>query len=258
MAVSVVSYLNSKKTPASPTIQTQSLTQDALKQLANSDATVGGSGQTLTVQGNAVFSGQVLIRSDLNVAGTLKVGSEVLIPKLTVSGATNIADTQTNSLQVASTSTFQGTVTVQHDLNVGGSASFGLLTAGQITVTKLILSGNAQLQVPNHLAFIGASPGRSINPNTLGGGGSATVAGSDTSGTVNINTGNNPVAGCFVTVTFNRAFSASPYVVVSPIGPAAGQMQWYVNRNKTTFSICTNNPAPANQPFAFDYFIAGL
>ena len=254
--VATVSYLNSKKAPKSPDIATQQLTPEALKQLANSDATIGDTGQTLTVQGNAVFSGQVLIRSNLNVAGTITMGSPLTAPGLTVSGTTNLASTQVNTLQVATGSTFQGTVTVQHDLNVGGVASFnGPITAGQITVTKLIMSGNAQLQVPNHIAFTGASPGRSINPGVLGGGGSASVNGSDTSGTVSINTGNGPSAGCFVTINFNQRFSSTPHVLISPVGSGAGQTQYYVNRSTTQFSICTASPAPSNQAFGFDYFV---
>src|SRR4051812_39953716 len=47
-AVATVSYLNSQKTPKTPDTATQTLTQDTLKQLANSDATVGDNGQTLT------------------------------------------------------------------------------------------------------------------------------------------------------------------------------------------------------------------
>ena len=258
IAVSVVGYLNSKKVPKGPTIATQTLTQDALKQLANSDATVGDSGQTLTVQGNAIISGQLLVQKDLNVAGTIRLGKELDVPQLTVSGATNLADTQVNSLQVANASTFQGTVTIQHDLNVAGAASFsGPVTAGQITVTKLIMSGNAQLQIPNHLAFTGASPSRSVNSGVLGGGGSASVNGSDTAGTVNINTGNGPTPGCFVTVTFNKAFASTPHVTVTPVGSGAGQMQWYVNRSTTSFSVCSASTPPANQVFAFDYFITG-
>src|SRR6478736_8035744 len=37
-AITVVNYLNSKKAPEDPSVASQSLTQDALKQLANSDA----------------------------------------------------------------------------------------------------------------------------------------------------------------------------------------------------------------------------
>lgn len=254
--VSVVGYLNSKKTPKAPTVSTQTLSQDTLKQLANSDATVGDTGQTLTVQGNAIFSGQVLVRSDLNVAGTIKLGNQLSVPNLTVSNNSNLNTVQTNTLQVAQGSTFQGIVTVQHDLNVGGAASFsGPLTAGQITVTKLIMSGNAQLQIPNHIAFPGASPGRQMTASVLGVGGSASLNGSDTTGTININTGSNTQPGCFMTITFNRPFTSTPHVMVSPVGSAAGQTEYYVNRNTTGFSMCTANAAPANQVFAFDYFI---
>lgn len=254
--VSVAGYLNSKKTPKTPTVGTQTLTQDTLKQLANSDATVGDTGQTLTVQGNAIFSGQVLVRSNLNVAGTIQTGQTLSVPGLSVSGTSSLATTQTNTLQVVNGSTFQGTVTIQHDLNVAGTASFsGPVTAGQITVTKLIMSGNSQLQVPNHIAFTGASPGRTINFGVLGAGGSGSINGSDTTGTLNINTGSGTAAGCFMTLTFARAFASTPHVVVTPIGSAAGQTQWYVNRSTTSFSVCTNTPPPGNQAFAYDYFI---
>jgi cytoskeletal protein CcmA (bactofilin family) len=257
-AVSIVSYLNGKKTTPTPDLATQTLTAETLKQLANSDATVGDSGQTLTVQGNAIFSGQVLVRSDLNVAGTIKLGGELNIPQLTVSGKSNLQDVQANSLQVANASTFQGAVTVQRDLNVGGSASFsGPITAGQLTVTRLIMSGNAALQIPNHISFPGASPGRAFNGGILGAGGSASVNGSDTTGTLNVNTGSGTSAGCFITITFTRPFSATPHVIISPVGSGAGQMQYYVNRTTTSFSVCTANAAPANQVFAFDYFVTG-
>ncbi|HSX05584.1 MAG TPA: hypothetical protein VLF69_03905 [Candidatus Saccharimonadales bacterium] len=255
-AVATVSYLNSKKTPKSPTINTQTLTQDTLKQLANSDATVGDTGQTLTVQGNAIFSGQVLIRSNLNVAGTIQLGSAFSVPELTVSNTANLASTQVNSLQVATGSTFQGIATFQNGMNVAGASSFtGPITANQITVTRLIMSGNSSLEVPNHVAFTGASPGRTVNQGVLGVGGTASINGSDTAGTVNISTGSSPQIGCFTTVTFAKPFASNPHVIISPVGSGAGQTQYYVNRTTTTFSICTANAAPANQVFAFDYFI---
>ena len=254
--VTTVGYLNGKKTPKAPSIANQTLDQDTLKQLANSDATVGDTGQTLTVQGNAIFSGQVLIRSNLNVAGTIQLGSAFTVPQLTVSNTANLASTQISTLQVAQDATLQGTVTVQNSLNVGGAASFsGPVTAGQITVTRLIMSGNATLEVPNHLGFPGASPSRSINQGVLGVGGSASVNGSDTTGTVNVNSGSSPTTGCFITITFNKAFTGSPHVLITPVGAAAGQNQFYVNRSNTSFSICQAAPAPANQVFAYDYFV---
>lgn len=254
--ISIVTFLNSKKPPDEPNIVNKNLTSDELKQLANSNATVGDTGQTLTVQGNAIFSGQVLVRSDLNVAGAIKLGGDLTTQNFTASGTVNLADTQIQSLQVAKNSTLQGTVTVQHDLNVAGVSSFnGAITAHQLTVTNLILSGNARLSVPNHVTFPGASPTRSVDHGVLGSGGSASISGSDTAGTANINTGSGTSSGCFITLTFNKPFSNTPHVVVTPVGSAAGKLDFYVNRSRSNFSICTGNAAPTRQNFAFDYFI---
>ena len=256
-AVAVVSYLNSKKTPKAPQTANQSLNQDTLDKLSNSDATVGDSGQTLTIQGNAIVSGQLLVQKDLNVAGTIKVGGPITLADLTVSNKTNLNTTQTNTLQVAQGATFQGLATFQNGINVAGPAGFtGNVSAGQITVTKLIMSGNATLEVPNHISFTGASPGRqSIDFNALGNGGSASIDGSDTTGTVNMHTGSGPSAGCYITLSFNRPFTKTPHVIISPVESAAGSMDYYVTRTTTTFTICSNNAPAAGQSFAFDYFI---
>lgn len=259
VAITTTTYLNSKKEPSAPSIATQQITQETLDQLANSDATVGGSGQTLTVQGNAIFSGQVLVRGDVGIAGSLKLSSPLTLTDLTVSGTTNLAQTQVGNLQVAGTSITQDSATFQKDLNVAGSASFsGPISAGQIAATKLIMSGSAVLEVRNHIAFTGAPAQRgSIGGAALGAGGSASVDGSDTTGTVNINTGNGTAPGCFITINFAQRFSQTPHVLVSPIGSGAGQSQFYVNRSTTSFSICTANAAPTSQVFAFDYFVTG-
>lgn len=253
--IAVVNYLNSQKAPEEPNIATQSLTQDALKQLANTDATVGSASQTLNIQGNAIIAGQTLTRGNLNVAGNFQSGGPITAPSITTSGAANLGTIQTNNLQVATDVAIQGKTTVR-DLNVAGTTSFsGAVTASEITVSQLILSGNAVLRIPNHISFTGPSPGRSINAGVLGSGGSASINGSDTTGTVNINTGGSPQPGCFVQITFAQKFSNQPHVLVSPVGAGAGQLQYYVDRNQSGFSICTNNAAPANQVFAFDYFV---
>lgn len=254
-AIAIVNYLNSKKTPVEPGIASQQLTEEALRQLANTDATVGNTSQTLTIQGNATIEGQTLLRSDLNVAGNLQTGGSIQGPSLTISGSSNLADTQINSLQVAADMAIQGSTTMR-DISVSGASTFsGPMTASQISVTRLVLSGNASLEVPNHISFPGPTPNRSINSSVLGAGGTASINGSDTSGTVNINTGNNPSPGCFVQITFHQAFSNQPHVLISPVGVAAGQTNYYVNRDQSGFSICTASPAPANQAFAFDYLI---
>ena len=257
-AVAIVNYLNSQKASPEANITNQGLTQETLKQLANTDASVGNTSQTLTIKGNAIVEGQTLARGALNVAGDFQTGGSIQGPSLTISGSANLGEAQINSLQVATNTAIQGSTTLR-DLNVAGSASFGgALTASQITVTRLILSGNATLQIPNHISFEGAPANRSsINPAVLGGGGTASLSGTDTSGTVNISTGHGTSAGCFVEIRFAQPYNKQPRVIVSPVNSGAGLSQYYVTRNNVGFSICTAAPAPPNQSFAFDYFVAG-
>lgn len=253
--IAIVTYLNSQKPPVTPDVASQQLSEDALKQLANSDATVGNNSQTLTIQGNAIITGQTLARGNLNVAGNIQTGGSIQTPNLTVSGTSNLGTAQINTLQVASTVAIQGTTTIR-DLNVSGTTSFsGAVTASQITVTRLILSGNAVLQVPNHISFTGPSPTRTINNAVAGNGGTLSINGSDTAGTINISTGSGTVPGCFAKITFQQSFPTQPRVIVSPIDISAGQIQYYVERNTTSFSICTATAAPTNQTFGFDYFV---
>lgn len=256
-AITAVNYLNSQKTAPEPNIANQSLTEEALKQLANTDATVGAASQTLNIQGNTIIAGQTLMRGNLNVAGNFQSGGSIQGPSLTISGNTNLGSTQINTLQVATNAAVQGSTTLR-DLSVSGTSTFsGAITASQITASRLVLSGNAVLQVPNHISFTGPTPSRGAIGAALGSGGTASISGSDTAGTVSINTGNNTAVGCFVRINFAQAFTAQPRVIVSPIGPGAGKTEYYVDRNTSGFSICASSPAPANQAFAFDYFIAG-
>jgi len=255
-AIAAVNFLNSQKTPVEAEINNQSLSQDALKQLANTDASVGSSSQTLTIQGNAIISGQTLTRGNLNVAGNIQAGGTIQGPTLTISGSTNLGDTQINSLQVATDTAIQGKTTMR-DLTVSGASTFsGAMTASQVTVTRLILSGNATLEVPNHIGFTGPSPSRTVNSGVIGNGGSASINGSDTSGTVNVNSGNNPSSGCYIRINFQQRFTNQPRVIITPVGEGAGQTQHYVERDNTGFSICSASAPPANKSFAFDYFVA--
>lgn len=256
-AIAVVNYLNSQKEEPEINLATQELTEDALQQLANRDASVGDISQTLNIQGNAVIAGQTLMRNNLNVAGDIQSGGSLEATGLTISGDSNLGEAQINRLQVANDVSIEGDTSL-NSLSVSGASTFsGNMTASQITASRLILSGNGSLDVPNHIRFTGPSPSRSIQSGALGSGGSASVNGSDTSGTVNVNTGNGPSAGCFVQIGFNRPFESQPKVIITPVGAAAGRTQHYVERSTTGFSICASSPAPANQVMAFDYFVMG-
>lgn len=257
-AIAVVTYLNSQKAAPEAVIPSQKITPDALEDLASSGTAVGNASQTLSIKGNAIIDGQMLLRSDLGVAGAVRSSGEIQGASLTISGSSNLGEAQINGLQIANDTAVDGNTTLSGNLNVGGTSSFsGAMTASRISVSQLIMSGNATLQIPNHIKFTGPTPSRSINPGVLGSGGSASISGSDTSGTVNISTGGGTQAGCFAQITFAEPFDSNPRVIVSPVNSAAGKTQYYTTRSTTGFSLCTAAPAPPNQSFAFDYFVAG-
>ncbi len=235
-------------------ITNQDLAQSDLTELAQSDVTVGDAKQVLNVQSNAVFAGQVLVRSDLQVAGKLQVGGSLSLAGLNVSGDAVFEQIQVNkNMQVAGDIAVQGQVTIAKSLSVNGGGTFnGPLAAPSLTVNTLQLNGDVSFT--RHISAGGVNPGRS-NGNALGGGGTSSVGGSDTAGAITINTGSNPSAGCFITVNFAAKFNSTPRVVISPVESAAGSLDYYVTRNTSGFSVCSNNAAPANQTFGFDYII---
>src|SRR5207253_10755653 len=98
---------------------------------------VGDAQQTLDIQGNSIFDGQVLMRNNLDVAGSLKVGGSLSLPAITVGGNSSFGQIHVNDqLSVSGNTILQGTLTVQKGLNVTGSVSFASLSASQITVSN--------------------------------------------------------------------------------------------------------------------------
>ena len=252
-ATATILYLRAKnESNTNDQLSSQSLSQSTLDQLANSDVTVGEPKHTLSVQSNAVFAGSVVVRSDLQIAGNLQVGSNLAIAGLRVSGNSTFDDVSiTKSLAVTGSTSFQGGLVIGQSLNVNGTANFqGAVTAPSMTVGSLQLSGD--LNLTHHITAGGANPTRT-NGTALGGGGTVSVSGSDTAGTVTVNTGSSPGIGCFVTVTFATKFNATPHMVVTPIGSTAAQVGYYINRSTTTFSICDTIAAPGGVTFSFDY-----
>jgi cytoskeletal protein CcmA (bactofilin family) len=246
----VKSAQNSSKDNAK---KTASLTSQQISTLKGNTTLVGDSKTTLDIQSNAIFEGEVLVRSDLSIAGGLKLGKSLSINDLSVNGTgtfgnLNVSGTST----VTGNAAVQGALSVQKGLTVNGGASFGNLNVGQLSVTTLQLAGD--LSVNRHIVTSGGNPSRT--PGTaLGGGGTVSVSGSDTAGTVTVSTGNSPAAGLFVTVNFNQRFGSTPHVIITPIGFAAGSINYYVNRDTGSFSIGCASPPPAGASFAFDYFV---
>ena len=254
-AITVILFLKdrSQQNKNESAINSQNLSEDALKQLANSDVTVGNSKQVLKVESNAVFAGSVLVRNDLEVAGTIKVGGELQLPGITVAGDSRFNQLQADNLTIGSNAVVQGALTARKGLNVSGASNFdGALSATQISTNILQLNG--ALKLTHHITAGGPVPSLSKG-GALGSGGTASLSGSDTTGTIVLNTGGGPSAGCFATITFARKFDSTPHVTVTPVGSGAAALEYYVNRSSSEFSVCTTNPAPAGQSFGFDYII---
>lgn len=228
-----------------------SLSAQQLAELAANSTVIGDSKQTLDVQSNAVFEGQVLMRSDLNVAGNLKVGGPLALPALTVGGDSTLGQLQVNeSLAVLGVTTLQGPLTIQKTLSVTGAASFTTVSASQLNVGNLQFSGD--LTIGRHINPSGPLPTK-INGSALGAGGTASVNGSDTAGTVTINTGGSPPAGCFITINFAQKFNTTPRLVISPASSSGALLDYYVNRTSSNFSVCTANSPAASTTYVFDY-----
>lgn len=242
-----------KKAGVTTTINTQPLTQEDLSALKDTEAKVGDPKQTLTIESNAIFSGKVLVRDSLDVAGGIKVGSALSLPGISVSGTSTFDQIQANKLSAAGDVGIQGAVNVQKSLTVAGGATFGgPISAPQLTAGTLQLVND--LQITRHIDAGGGTPSKS-DGTALGSGGTSSVGGTDTAGTVTINTGGSPPAGCFTTVSFAIKFSGTPHVSITPVGSGAAGLAYYVNRNSSGFSICTATPAPAGQSFSFDYIV---
>lgn len=247
----LVGIQKNKKAQSPTSINTQTLNEDELKQLTESEQKVGDPKSTLAIESNAIFSGKVLVRDSLDVAGTIKVGGSLSLPGISVSGQSTFDQIQANNLNISGNAQLQGQLNVQKGLTVSAGATFGgPISAPQLTVQSLQLSGD--LQITRHIDAGGGTPGKS-DGSALGSGGTVSVSGTDTAGTITVNTGGGPGAGCFVTVHFVQRFSNTPHVVITPVGSAAAGLNYYISRSNSSFSVCTTNAPGGGQSFSFDY-----
>lgn len=247
----LVSIQRNKKVAGPTTVNTQTLNAEELKELTESEQKVGDPKSTLAIESNAIFSGKVLVRDSLDVAGTIKVGGSLSLPGISVSGESSFDQIRANNLNITGNTQIQGQLNVQKGITTTGGASFGgPISAPQLTVQSLQLSGD--LQITRHIDAGGPTPGKS-DGSALGSGGTVSVSGTDTAGTITVNTGGGPGAGCFVTVNFVNKFSNTPHVVITPVGSAAAGLNYYINRSNSNFSVCTTNAPSGGQSFSFDY-----
>jgi cytoskeletal protein CcmA (bactofilin family) len=253
IVIAIVAITNSHNSSATTSTSISALTQSQLEKIANSSSTtsVGTANQVLNIAASTIFSGQVLIRQNLDVAGSIKIGGSINLPAISVMGTGTFQTLQTSKLTVTGDSGLQGNVNIGQALTVAGATTFsGAVSANQLTVQTLNLNGD--IVIDHHIDTGGLSPTRTPG-NALGNGGTVSVNGSDTAGTITINTGSSPAVGCFVTVTFGKAFTRTPSLAITPVDVAASGLAYYVTRTTTDFSVCTSSTPPAGQTFGYDY-----
>jgi len=257
IAVAVITYIAYQRINApQATLSEQTLSPSTLNKLANNNQVVGSSNQLLTVQSSSIFDGPVLLRGNLGVAGKLQVGGSLSLTGITVSGNSIFNQMQiSKNLSVGGNTNIQGNLIVQQGLTVNGGGTFaGAISAPQLTVGSLQLNGD--LTLTHHIYAGGPIPNR-ITSSSVGSGGTTSVNGSDTAGTITINTGGSPSAGCYLTINFVTAFNNTPHVLVTPVGPNSASLVYYVNRTTNNFSLCSTNSPQPSQSYTFDYFIVG-
>ncbi len=238
--------------------ESQELTQEAVDELIGSDAKVGDPKQLLTVESDSVFTGKVLIREGLDVAGPIKVGGSLSLPGITVSGASAFDEVTINTLAIAGDATIQGQLSVQEGLTVSGPVTFsGTFSAAAFSIESLQVNQN--LQINRHIDAGGSTPGVSGGGAT-GSGGTVTISGTDTAGTVTINVGSGAAAGVLATVNFSNGFGGTPHVVITPVAAQgspviSGTQKFYLSsRTTTSFSIATSGGLSAGS-ISFDYIV---
>lgn len=231
------------------------LSQEAIDELLKKDNNIGDVKETLTVEANAIFNGKVLIKDSLDVAGGLNIGGTLSLSGLTVSGNSTLQDVGiSGSLSVAGNTNLTGTTSIESNLTVAGDVSIGgALSAGSLNVESIQFSND--LQILRHIDTGGSSPGASRG-GAIGGAGTVSISGTDTAGTVTINTSGGVSSGIMAQITFTNAYNRTPHVIISPVGSTSGSIDYYTTRTSSGFSIGTANAPSASTTYVFDYWVA--
>ena len=229
--------MTSKKTVTTTTVtvNTQSLDNGTLNKLTAQAGTPIK--QQLVISPDTIFKNSVTIHNGLDTSGDVNIGG---------------------NLSVKGTSTLQGSVGVNGNLAVHGSLSVsGALTApslnvGNLGITNLTASGS--LSFGGHLIPSGATP--SGTPSVAASGGTVTVSGNDTAGTVTITTGGSAtLAGEMAIISFHTAFATTPKVQLTPITSSAAGLRYYATRSPGFFTIDTATAPDTSTNYVFDYLV---
>ena len=245
---------------------------EVLEGLGVSKNPVENEGTELIVGPDSRFNGSLTVADDVQIAGELTLNSRFSADAASLgnlqAGRTELQDLNVNgdgslsnlavrqNMSVAGTTQFQGPitasllVTIANNLNVSGNLSVGgVLSAGNFQTNSLTVG--ADIVIGGHVQTRGSAPGVSGGA-ARGSNGTVSISGNDTSGTVAVNVGTGGGNGTLASISFNRAYSSTPHVVVTSVNKPAGNM--YITRSASGFSIhVANSLSPGG--YAFDYIV---
>ncbi|MDZ7785828.1 MAG: tail fiber domain-containing protein [Candidatus Saccharibacteria bacterium] len=152
-----------------------------------------------------------------------------------------------------------------NSLNVSGSASLAKLTVtgnttvqGKLTVGQVEVSGNLTIggllhskgQKPEVEALAAAGQDAIVN-----------VDGTDTAGTLTIKvqktSSETLIKGEVLELDFNKAYSVTPRVVITPVNEEAVELPVYVVKTNQGFKLIITNAAQDGAEYKLDYFVIG-
>jgi len=245
------------KANTTTTPQVSTLTPDQISKLTDVGTSLGNTNQVLTIGANSLFKSNLSVNGDTTVGGKFSANGTVTLGQLNITGATAAtALTVGGDLLVNGAETVQKSLTVFNllavngGLNVSGTASVNALNASSISTRNISISGPLTI---GHLVTQGPAP--AISGGSVGGGGTVSISGNDTAGTVNINTGSGPTTGVLASITFRASFSSTPHISLTPITSDAAGAAYYVTRAASGFAIHINSPV-GGATYGFDYIVA--
>jgi hypothetical protein len=224
-------------TPPTPVvINTQTLDNGTLNKL-NTITGPGPTSQQLTISPATLFKNTVEVQGDIKIDRSAAIGGS-----LTVNGAANFQ----NAVGISSNLAVRGA------LSVGGALSAASINVGSLAITTINVSGS--LNFGGHIVPGGTAPTTQISSATSGG--TVTISGNDTAGTVTINIGNGQLTpGELAIITFKTAFTGTPKVQLTPINSAASDLRYYATRSASFFTVDTASPTTAGASYVFDYLV---
>jgi hypothetical protein len=215
-------------------INTQSLDNGTLNELTSKNGDPAK--QQLTITPDTIFKNNVSVQGSTDIIKNLSVSGTAKIQ-----GATDIRDT----LSIGKS------LSVGTNLTVNGLITAASLNVGSLTISSINLSSN--LVFGGHIVPSGSVP--TARASSAAGGGSVSITGNDTAGTITITTGGGPIAGELAIITFHTAFGTTPKVQLTPLNSSASGLNYFVTHTAGLFTVNTSTVPSANATYIFDYLV---